>query len=77
MLEEELGKREYVASDQYSLADINIFNSTYTLAGRQARPVRPEADAEHLALAQDGLRAPRRAADLGDGQGRFTDRFTR
>ena len=30
-LEEELGKREYVGSDQYSLADINIFNSTYSL----------------------------------------------
>ena len=30
-LEEELGKRDYVGSDQYSLADINIFNSTYSL----------------------------------------------
>ncbi len=31
MLEEELGRRPYVASDSYSLADINIFNSTYSL----------------------------------------------
>jgi glutathione S-transferase/GST-like protein len=31
MLEEELGKRDYVGSNQYSLADINIFNSTYSL----------------------------------------------
>ena len=31
MLEAELGKRDYVASDQYSLADINVFNSTYSL----------------------------------------------
>ena len=31
LLEEELGRREYVASDHYSLADINIFNSTYSL----------------------------------------------
>lgn len=30
-LEEELGKRDYVGSDSYSLADINIFNSTYSL----------------------------------------------
>jgi glutathione S-transferase/GST-like protein len=30
-LEEELGKRDYVGSDAYSLADINIFNSTYSL----------------------------------------------
>lgn len=30
-LEEELGKRDYVGSDGYSLADINIFNSTYSL----------------------------------------------
>lgn len=31
MLEEELGKRPYVGSNQYTLADINIFNSTYSL----------------------------------------------
>jgi GSH-dependent disulfide-bond oxidoreductase len=31
MLEEELGRRPYVASDSYSLADINVFNSTYSL----------------------------------------------
>ena len=31
MLEEELGRRDYVASDRYSLADINVFNSTYSL----------------------------------------------
>lgn len=30
-LEEELGKRPYVGSNQYTLADINIFNSTYSL----------------------------------------------
>ncbi|MBD3729328.1 MAG: glutathione S-transferase family protein [Sphingomonadales bacterium] len=31
LLEEELGKRPYVGSNQYTLADINIFNSTYSL----------------------------------------------
>jgi glutathione S-transferase/GST-like protein len=31
LLEEELGKRDYVGSNGYSLADINIFNSTYSL----------------------------------------------
>ena len=31
LLEVELGKRDYVGSDGYSLADINIFNSTYSL----------------------------------------------
>jgi GSH-dependent disulfide-bond oxidoreductase len=31
LLEAELGNRPYVASDGYSLADINIFNSTYSL----------------------------------------------
>jgi glutathione S-transferase/GST-like protein len=31
LLEAELGKRDYVGSDSYSLADINIFNSTYSL----------------------------------------------
>ncbi|WP_126173037.1 glutathione S-transferase family protein [Altericroceibacterium xinjiangense] len=31
LLEEELGKRPYVGSDSYSLGDINIFNSTYSL----------------------------------------------
>ncbi|RKF20670.1 glutathione S-transferase family protein [Altericroceibacterium spongiae] len=30
-LEEELGRHEYVGSNFYSLADINIFNSTYSL----------------------------------------------
>jgi glutathione S-transferase/GST-like protein len=45
LLEEELGKRPYVGSDSYSLADINIFNSTYSLplsqpdlAGRDKTP---------------------------------------
>jgi glutathione S-transferase/GST-like protein len=36
MLEAELGKHEYVASDSYSLADINIFNSTYSLPMSQS-----------------------------------------
>ncbi|HWU02639.1 MAG TPA: glutathione S-transferase family protein [Novosphingobium sp.] len=31
LLEQELGKRAYVGSNAYSLADINIFNSTYSL----------------------------------------------
>jgi GSH-dependent disulfide-bond oxidoreductase len=31
MLEEELGKREWLASDQYSLADINGFNLAYAM----------------------------------------------
>ena len=31
MLEEELGKRDYVGSQGYSLGDINVFNSTYSL----------------------------------------------
>lgn len=31
MLEEELGKREWLASDQYSLADVNGFNIAYAL----------------------------------------------
>ncbi|NOW47196.1 glutathione S-transferase/GST-like protein [Novosphingobium sp. SG751A] len=45
LLEEELGKRDYVGSNAYSLADINIFNSTYSLplsqpdlAGRDKTP---------------------------------------
>ncbi|MBB3954878.1 glutathione S-transferase family protein [Novosphingobium sediminicola] len=45
LLEEELGKRDYVGSNGYSLADINIFNSTYSLplsqpdlAGRDKTP---------------------------------------
>lgn len=45
LLEEELGKRDYVGSNSYSLADINIFNSTYSLplsqpdlAGRDKTP---------------------------------------
>lgn len=45
MLETELGKRDYVGSRQYTLADINIFNSTYSLplsqpdlAGRDKTP---------------------------------------
>jgi len=45
LLEEELGKRPYVGSDSYSLADINIFNSTYSLplsqpdlAGKEKTP---------------------------------------
>ncbi|MEO7384078.1 MAG: glutathione S-transferase family protein [Novosphingobium sp.] len=31
MLEEELGKREWLASDQYSLADVNGFNLAYAM----------------------------------------------
>ena len=35
MLEEALGKREYLGSDSYSLADINVFNSAYVLPAFQ------------------------------------------
>jgi GSH-dependent disulfide-bond oxidoreductase len=31
MLEQELGKREWLASDQYSLADVNGFNLAYAM----------------------------------------------
>jgi glutathione S-transferase/GST-like protein len=31
MLEEALSKRKWLAGDSYSLADINVFNSTYGL----------------------------------------------
>ena len=50
MLEAELGKREWLASDQYSLADVNGFNLAYAMPLQPAAPCQRRSDAEHHAL---------------------------
>ncbi|MBT2187015.1 glutathione S-transferase family protein [Sphingobium nicotianae] len=42
MLEDALAKREYLGSNQYSLADINLFNSAYGLPSQQPDDVNDE-----------------------------------
>ncbi|MBS1239447.1 MAG: glutathione S-transferase-like protein [Proteobacteria bacterium] len=75
MIEEELGKREYVASDQYSLADINIFNSTYQLPIGNPELAGPEVTPNLWHWLQTVYRRPAVQKTWAMGQGRFTDRF--
>ena len=75
MLEEELGKREYVASDQYSLADINIFNSTYSLPVGNPDLCGPRHTPNIWRWLRTVYKRPAVQQTWALGQGRFTDRF--
>jgi len=75
MLEDELGKREYVGSNQYSLADINIFNSTYMLPVGNADLCSAEATPNIWRWLKAVYRRPAVQQTWAMGSGRFTDRF--
>ena len=75
LLEEELGKREYVGSDQYSLADINIFNSTYMLPVGNADLCSPQLTPNIWRWLKVAYRRPAVRRTWAMGSGRFTDRF--
>ncbi|HTM94390.1 MAG TPA: glutathione S-transferase family protein [Croceibacterium sp.] len=75
MIEAELGKREYVASDQYSLADINIFNSTYSLPVGNPELCGPAQTPNIWRWLKAVYRRPAVQKTWALGQGRFTDRF--
>ena len=75
MLEDELGKREYVASNRYSLADINIFNSTYGLPVGNPDLCGPEKTPNIWRWLKTVYKRPAVQQTWALGQGRFTDRF--
>ncbi|MGX7894134.1 glutathione S-transferase family protein [Tsuneonella sp. HG222] len=75
LIEEELGKREYVGSDGYSLADINIFNSTYMLPVGNADICNPELTPNIWRWLRAVYRRPAVQQTWAMGSGRFTDRF--
>ncbi|MEO6387666.1 MAG: glutathione S-transferase family protein [Croceibacterium sp.] len=75
MIEEELGKREYIASDQYSLADINIFNSTYMLPVGNPDLVGADKTPNLWRWLRTVYRRPAVQRTWAMGSGRFTDRF--
>ena len=75
LLEDELGKRGYVASNQYSLADINIFNSTYSLPVGSPDLCNPQATPNIWRWLRTVYRRPAVQQTWAKGQGRFTDRF--
>lgn len=76
LLEEELGKRQFVASNAYSLADINIFNSTYMLPVGNADICSPELTPNIWRWLKEVYRRPAVQRTWAKGSGRFTDRFT-
>ena len=59
----------------YSLADINIFNSLYGLPVGNPELCGPELTPNIWRWLRTVYTPPGGAADLGAGQGRFTDRF--
>jgi len=75
LLEEELGRREYVASNGYSLADINVFNSTYMLPVGNADLCSPELTPNIWRWLKTVYRRPAVQRTWAMGSGRFTDRF--
>ena len=75
MIEAELGKREYLASGQYSLADINIFNSLYGLPVGSPDLCGPELTPNIWRWLKAVYQRPAVQRTWALGQGRFTDRF--
>ncbi len=76
LLEEELGKRQFVASNAYSLADINIFNSTYMLPVGNADICSPDLTPNIWRWLREVYQRPAVQRTWAKGSGRFTDRFT-
>jgi glutathione S-transferase/GST-like protein len=75
LIEAELDKREYVASDGYSLADINLFNSLYGLPVGSPELCGPEQTPNIWRWLKAVYRRPAVQQTWALGQGRFTDRF--
>jgi GST-like protein len=75
LLEEELGRREYVGSHGYSLADINVFNSTYMLPVGNADICSPELTPNIWRWLKLVYKRPAVQRTWAMGSGRFTDRF--
>ena len=75
MIEDELGRREYVASGQYSLADINLFNSLYALPVGNPELCGPELTPNIWRWLRTVYRRPAVQQTWALGQGRFTNRF--
>ena len=70
LLEKDLGRRPYVACDTYSLADINIFNSTYALPLTRKDLVSHETTPNIMAWLRRVYRSTGGPAHLGDGLNR-------
>jgi GST-like protein len=75
LLEEELGRRPYVGSNGYSLADINIFNSTYMLPVGNADICSAELTPNIWRWLKVVYKRPAVQRTWAMGSGRFTDRF--
>ena len=75
LVEAELGKREYVGSDQYSLGDINLFNSLYGLPVGNPDLCGPELTPNIWRWLRAVYTRPAVQRTWAMGSGRFTDRF--
>ncbi|HEX9806666.1 MAG TPA: glutathione S-transferase family protein [Alteraurantiacibacter sp.] len=75
LLEKELGKREYVASSQYSLGDINVFNSTYSLPLGQPELCNRERTPNIMRWLRTVYLRPAVQETWKIGSGRIVDRF--
>ena len=77
LIEAELGKREYMASDTYSLADINVFNSTYSLPMSDPALATPETTPHIWRWLKAVYRRPAVQRTWAMGRGRLAERFHR
>ena len=75
LIEEDLGKREYIACDEYSLADINLFNSLYGLPVGNPELCGPDKTPNIWRWLMAVYQRPAVQKTWALGQGRFTDRF--
>ena len=75
LLEKELGKRGYVASDAYSLGDINVFNSTYSLPLGQPELCNRERTPNIMRWLRTVYHRPAVQETWKMGSGRIVDRF--
>lgn len=75
LVEDELGKREYVGSGAYSLADINLFNSLYGLPVGNPELCGPELTPNIWRWLSEVYARPAVKRTWAMGSGRFTERF--
>ncbi len=75
LIEAELGKREYIGSDGYSLGDVNLFNSLYGLPVGNPDLCGPELTPNIWRWLRAVYRRPAVQRTWAMGSGRFTDRF--
>jgi glutathione S-transferase/GST-like protein len=77
MLEDALARREYLGSDQYSLADINLFNSAYGLPSMQPGDVNDEKTPHLMRWLRSIARRPTVKESWSHSRiPRFADRIT-